>query len=744
MPNRSYHPMHRLSFAVMALTLGISLDGAPTVLAQGAVLEEVIVTARKRDENLMDIPESVSAIGALGVERRNIKGLNKIGLAIPNLNLSMRTDGYPNVTIRGLGAYGMTQGVGFYLDDVQLFSDASSRFGDIERIEVLKGPQGVLYGGSNIGGAVKYVSKTPSTEGISGRIKVLAGEQSIWDIEGDINIPLSDSWAIRAFAFSREDDGFMTNPGSLSPVFGIDSNQPEDVGAYEQSGGRLVLHGNPSDRTTVTASVRYNEYDGPVNNWAADYGTPDNMQYPYTLDTDMNPTHERETFGARLEVNVAFDSFDFKSITSYTDTESTRITDVDLSQIDFYNTTRPEELEVFTQELRFSSNENGALKWMAGLYLMDFKEKMVSFVDFGWIGIGADDPTANAIVPFETREENKSNLAAFGNVTYDTGSWEWGLGLRVDRWESEEENFNEEFAGTNHSASQDNVEVLPRISLTRHLSDSAMAYLTVSQGFEPGGWNTIGGGSPAILGPNGERTLLGFDAEEATQYELGWKGSLANGRVNASVAAFFIDYDSRQFEFLEPCPSGDGNICDGIVNIGDSEQKGVELALTWQASDHLKISAAYGYIDAEWTGNMSDGLDNLVGDTPPQVIEDSATLNMNFQMPMQSGFDFLANMQFSYNGTMQGGKPCCGFGPMFGALVENPQFTVVDIQLGLVTEQWELMLNVDNLFDEEYYTDVEPFPNLTYEGLIGVGPSEIMIGTHGHPRLFTASATYRF
>jgi iron complex outermembrane receptor protein len=271
-----------------------------------------------------------------------------------------------------------------------------------------------------------------------------------------------------------------------------------------------------------------------------------------------------------------------------------------------------------------------------------------------------------------------------------------------------------------------------------------MAYLTVSQGFEPGGWNTIGGGSPAILGPNGERTLLGFDAEEATQYELGWKGSLANGRVNASVAAFFIDYDSRQFEFLEPCPSGDGNICDGIVNIGDSEQKGVELALTWQASDHLKISAAYGYIDAEWTGNMSDGLDNLVGDTPPQVIEDSATLNMNFQMPMQSGFDFLANMQFSYNGTMQGGKPCCGFGPMFGALVENPQFTVVDIQLGLVTEQWELMLNVDNLFDEEYYTDVEPFPNLTYEGLIGVGPSEIMIGTHGHPRLFTASATYRF
>ena len=231
---------NRLSLAILTISLGIGIDGIPVALAQGASLEEVIVTARKRDENLMDIPESVSAIGAAEVERRNIKGLNKIGLAVPNLNLSMRTDGYPNVTIRGVGAYGMTQGVGFYLDDVQLFSDASSRFGDIERIEVLKGPQGVLYGGSNIGGAVKYVSKTPSTEEMGGRLKVLAGEQGIWDIEGDINVPLSDKWALRAFAFTREDDGFMTNPGSLSPVFGVDYNQPEDVGAYEQSGGRLV------------------------------------------------------------------------------------------------------------------------------------------------------------------------------------------------------------------------------------------------------------------------------------------------------------------------------------------------------------------------------------------------------------------------------------------------------------------------------------------------------------------------
>ena len=124
-----------------------------------AGLEEIVVTARKREESLLDIPESVVAISGLSIDRQNIKGLDKIGLAIPNLNLAMRTDGYPNASIRGIGAFGLTQGVGFYIDDVQLFSDASSRFGDLERIEVIKGPQGTLYGGSNIGGAIKYVSK---------------------------------------------------------------------------------------------------------------------------------------------------------------------------------------------------------------------------------------------------------------------------------------------------------------------------------------------------------------------------------------------------------------------------------------------------------------------------------------------------------------------------------------------------------------------------------------------------------
>ena len=152
-----------ITFVTFPVTTTVAQDSGNSASSQG-LLEEISVTARKREENLMDIPESVVAISGLNIDRQNIKSLEDVGLLVPSLNLSARADGFPNVSMRGLGSFGNTQGVGFYLDDVQVFSDASSRFGDMERIEVLKGPQGTLYGGSNIGGAIKFVSARPDPD----------------------------------------------------------------------------------------------------------------------------------------------------------------------------------------------------------------------------------------------------------------------------------------------------------------------------------------------------------------------------------------------------------------------------------------------------------------------------------------------------------------------------------------------------------------------------------------------------
>ncbi len=750
------NPIHQksgLRLAVVSATYLAFFATAPvnqTYAQSSAVLEETIVTARKREENLVDIPESVSAISGTSIDRQNIKGLNKIGLAVPNLNLSMRTDGYPNVTIRGIGAFGMTQGVGFYLDDVQLYGDASSRFGDLSRIEVMKGPQGVLYGGSNIGGAIKYVSERPSADEMSGRVKVLAGEQSVVDTEAAINVPLGDGWAMRAFGFYREDDGFMTNPNSPSPAnfdgatnFGILSNQPKDVTAYDEMGGRISIAGDVSDTFSVYASFRYNEYDGPVNQWARETGTPPNYDYPMILDTNRNSTHERETWGGHLELKWELENFDVTSITSHTDTESTRITDVDLTQVRFFHTERPETLEVTTQEFRITSNDDGDLQWQAGLYFTDYEETMFSILHLGDFILGEGEAVIlDFPVPFESRHDDRSHRAAFGNFTYDMGEWEIGAGLRVDRWESEEVSFDvcDEATGvcSNDSMSKSETEVLPRLSIKRNIEDGII-YATVSKGYEPGGWNGVTSGGPPIYDASGNRVLTGYDKEQAVQVEVGAKREFLDGRANASLAVFRTNYEARQYEYIIPNPNGDGSLIDGITNVGDSTQMGIEISAALQATEHLILTAAYGMIDAEWDSGTSVTISGVPYDLsdvePSQIVGNSASFTASFQMPLANGFDMLADLQVSHNGEMDGGKPW--------DVVTHDSYTVVDLQVGVTNGPWELMLNVENLTDEEYYTDLEPFANFAPLP-DGFRPGSIIIGTHGHPRIFSASVSYSF
>jgi iron complex outermembrane receptor protein len=720
-----------VSAVYLASAAPLVLLAAPGAQAQETELrlEEVVVTARKREESLLDIPESVSVISGLEMDRQNIRDLNKVGLTVPNLNLSARTDGFPNVSIRGIGAFGLTQGVGFYLDDVQLFGDASSRFGDLQRLEVLKGPQGVLYGGSNIGGAVKFVSEKPSPDEFSGRAKFQAGEQNIADGELALNMPLGDTWAMRVFGFARTDDGFITNPNSPSPVFGVRYNQPRDVGAYDEAGGRVSIAGDITDRLSLYASVRYNDFEGPGNTWARELSSTD-FAYPKTLDGTVNPTLDRDTTGAHLEFTYSFDNMDLTSITSYTDTNSTRVSDVDLTPLWFFNTYQPQEMQVTTQEFRFTSTGDGPWQWIGGLYYMEFEESMRSYLDFGWIAVGGDDPTVGVIVPFETRDDTRSNLAGYANVTYEMDKWEFSAGLRVDQWKSDEIVLD-----IGHAAEKDEVEYVPRVAISRDVGDG-MFYGSIARGFEPGGFNSIAFGAPPVFGPNGEKTLAGYDPEFVLQYELGWKGTFWDGRASADVAIFYSNYEDRQFEFILPNPGGEGLI-EGITNVGDSTQMGIEASGSFQVTEYLTLVGAVGFIDAEFDSGtvLIDGTD-ISGNEPPNIITPSAALSANYRRPAMGSFDFVFNGQVSYNGETRGGAPWNN--------VTNPEYTVVNLQTGFVNEQWEIMLNVENLFDEEYYVDLQPFPNFGIDGLTGEGPPSIVIGTWGQPQLVTASVSYSF
>ena len=735
-----------LAVLCIGLAMLATYSSYSSAAEEAIAIEEVVVTARKRSESLLEIPESVVAISGELVDRQNIKGLNKIGRAVPNVNLSMRTDSYPNVSIRGVGAFGLTQGVGFHVDGVQIYKgDASSRFGDIERIEVLKGPQGTMYGGSNIGGAIKYVTKRPSSEEFEGRLKLLGGEQGIVDGEINLNVPIDDNWAMRVFAYTRTDDGFMTNPNSPSPVFGLLSNNPKNITKYEENAVRLSLSGDLTDNFSLYATARYSDYDGPANNWsrelidgAANANTgivPSGMAYSKILDANNMPIHERDTVGASLELTWVFDNFDLMSITSYSDTNSERLTDVDGTQLWIIYTDRPETYEVFTQELRITSTLDSDLQWMMGLYMEDIDTTMRSTLDLGWLLLGAEE-FLHVLVPFETRDEEDSKIAAFGNITYTMDDWELGLGLRVDRWEAKESAVD-----IGHSASRSETEVLGNMSITRNLGDSGIAYFSVGQGYEPGAWNGIADGVPPVFGPNGEKTLLAIAPEELIQYELGWKSRVLDGRGSVTAAFFYSEYENRRYEYKAKNPDGSGTLIDGVTNVGDSTQYGLELAANFQVTNQLTISASLGLIDAEWDDGVEvevgGALIDLSGRDTSNVVTESWNLGFNYYRPLNNGFEFIADMQLSHRGEQDGGAPW--------DVLTNDSFQVVDLQIGIQSDRWELMLNIDNVTDEEYYTDLEPFDNFSFSGLTGGGePARIAIGTLGHPRLVTASVSYSF
>lgn len=737
-----------------AATLGMSMGSAAAYAQEGAAettesraaesdgerkLSIVTVTARKKAESELDVPESLTAFSADDIEDANIEGLSDIGLLVPNLYLSTRLDGFPNVTIRGLGGFGNTQGVGFYLDDVQLFSDASSRFGDLERIEVLKGPQGILYGGSNIGGAVKFVSARPDPSGFSGRVKARAGEFGLFDLEGEANIPLSDLFALRVFGFSVTDDSYLTNPNSIR-VNGLSANNDEDIRSYEEKGARIAIGGDVTGDLSFLASLRYNEVDAPNNVWSLELDG--RFEYPTTVDTSFNPRHNKQTTAATLNIDYDLPGATLSYIGSYTETESDRQTDLDLNPEFVLDLFRPEEFEATTQELRLSSDGSGPFSWQVGAYYLDLSRDLNSVLNirggFCFLDPGvcvpppaADDNVIQAVVPFEISRRSREQKAIFANADYSFGQWEVSAGIRLDDTTTSRTNVDTGLSGKNSETV-----VLGRGSLSwETLDGNSLFYGTVSQGFEPADFG--------LANFAGDSTLLGYDREQATQYEIGYKGRLFDDTVLLTAAAFYIEYKDRQFELQAADPSG--GFVEGIINLGDSTQSGFEADVTWLLADDWTFTGGFGYLDAEWDDGVISPVTgrDLSGLQPPNATEWSGTAALDYRRPVGTDSEIFGRIQARYKGESSTNAqffdaPGDDF-PEF----TNPSFTVVDLSAGYARGNVTFGLNVENVFDEEYYIDVQEFPNFA-GALVPGAPAQIIIGSLEPPRRITGSIKVEF
>lgn len=776
----------------MVLLTGTMLAGTsciPAALAQDAEEQvqqannrndpnEILVTARKRAESTQEIPESVAVISAESLERKDITNIDKVGLRVTNVNLGTRADGNPNVTIRGVGSFGNTLGVGFFIDGVQILTDASSEFGEIERVEVLKGPQGTLYGGSNIGGAIKFVTKRPEFDKFSGTGKVKIGEQDMLNMSASLNIPISSTIAMRLYGYRNRDEGFVYDndpyrlngrsniedsyiwPIPLDPFFNQwvpdSGNQAERWRKHPNEKtewgirGSLLAEFSPNFDLYLTG--RYNRIDAGNNNWRAD--EPDNLTYSPERDLTFAGRLRRKVYAFTGEANWGLGAVDLTVLSSYTHAYRIDTTDLDVSSEAGFDLVRPEPTDFYTNEIRLASNGDGPLEWIMGGYYSVWKNDWASYAQFygstdvlyqlipesntlnildNIIGNPAtapsfeDETTVRVPFPFENRKRKKTHLAWFGTANYKFGQFEVGLGLRIDKWRSDTLDRNADLYATGVPyLKQGGTEIMPKASLSYFTKGGTHIYANYAKGYEPGGFN--------LYDSEGNAGLNAFDKETADNYEIGFKTRALGGRLHFNAAAYYIKYSDRQFELQQQIAIG--GVVENILNAGSSEQYGFEFDTNFRSSDYLTLSAGFGRVWAEFgPGSLVNDThsqpSDVSGKTPPWISDYSFNVSADFEVPLSDDYDLTSTIEY------------IGKGPYFfnqENTARHPAYEIANVSLGIENPAWSLRMNVENIFDKGYYSDGSIWPG----DAIPNAPVDMVIGTLGQPRLITLTGTVRF
>ncbi len=699
--------MRNLLFSATSL---ISLGWSGAVLAQttpaaetddGGV-EELVVTARSRAERLIDVPDAITAFSAEHIERAGVNELNDFVRLTPGVALveASQSPGIALINIRGVGQqYQGEAPVAVVVDGVQVISVSAINQGlvDVERIEVLRGPQGALYGRNAIGGAINIVTREP-TDQFEGGVTVgyANGEDEM--IEGVLSGPLgSDRLLFRVAGHYNDFDGTITNP-----ITGTETN------ALMNSYGRLRLLARPTDSLTL--------------DFRAAHDTTENAGYTGSIlpsgDTDdfsLPPMSGREGWG-RLEVDeVSFKASldtglgELSATTGYVQSSDESSYDLDMSPADVLELNlQSTEIEALSQEIRLTSSNDGPFRYTAGLFYVATERNRFTDVE---------------VVPFALNlladaTDDNAAWAAFAQVNYDiTDRLELTLAGRYDEDEREQTNNLALIGDPDRVVSHTFTMFQPKLSLAYTLAPDMTLYATAAQGFRSGGFNTPG--------PVFDRI---YDSEETTNYEVGLKSYLFNGRLLLNVAAYSILYENQQVQLLD---LGTGQ--QGMVNIPETESMGLEVEFSARLTSALTLSGGVGYLDSE----IKDfpALSIVEGNRPPFSPELTYNLALDYTRPVADAWD----LQLRAALTGQSGlyyeyysRETNGALPYY--LDNQPTYSLVDLRATLRSETWTLTAFLDNAFDEEYYSDASSRIITSYAE----------VGVRGRTQRYGVQLGYRF
>ena len=687
---------------------------------------EIVVTARKRAERLSDIPESIAAVSNETLARNGVTTINDLGRQTPGLVLSRRQDNTANVVLRGIGSLGSVQGVGFYIDDVQNFTDTTARLEDLDHVEILKGPQGTLYGGSNIGGAIRYISKVPDFEE-AGQVKVEMGERNYQNIYGALNVPIvDDKIAARVSGSFSHDDGYLPNLN----LGGIPNGEMREVAVR----GQLLL--TPTENLTALFTTRYRRMSGAYGSYTrnSDINSP-----TYQSNTSFRPTATTTVWAGVANIKYEFGDTSLTSITSYTRQTQIKANDADYTSL-AYRTSPGAQLagfitderptEVMTQELRLSSENKSSLDWIFGLYGARIKNLNSVGVN-GFLSIN-NGPK----IFYLDRKIKQDDIAAFGTANLHLGDIIVGGGLRLLHTKFSYTPIVTNGVRQNPIVTQsvDYTALLPKLSLSYKVDPTTLIYASIAEGWESGKIS-VDADMPAPYKP-----------EKAWTGEIGAKGRITQG-LNYEVAAFYTRYIDRQIETRSYDSANNALGSERTDNIGTSISKGAEASIAWAPIDALSLTVAGGYLDATWKkgtyayAERGTGIPRVI-DLKGQAVPNSPKWNLNlggtYTVPLTSSLEFEVHGDASYSDTF-----VWRLQPS-GASNVNPSYWVTNARIALRNPngKWELAARIENLFDERFYYEFAPqyFGVQRPDGTC----NNCHLGSASAPRRFVASASIKF
>lgn len=736
-------------FIAMAAALpaaAIAQDTAPAASGANEGSQVIVVTAQKREQLLIDVPQSISVVSGEQLRSQQATSFQDYLKLVPGLSISQDTPGQTRLTIRGLNTGGVSSTVAVYLDEAPFGSSSGLANGailagdfdtfDVARIEVLRGPQGTLYGSSSLGGVFKFVTTEPELGQFSARGRV--GVEAVKDGDASyftnavVNVPLGETLSLRASGNYRNNTGFIDSIGTGG------SRVRDSINESRSYGGRASLLFKPSD----TFSLRLNAL---VQNIESDAPTvveadPETLSQLYGRPTQSIFVQPFRDVRYRLYNATADLDLEFATVTSAstysTQNQSSRSDQTfQLSGLIASIFTVPNELylrqntnlEKFTQEVRLVSDNSDIFEWLVGGYYAN--EKGLIFQQYVPVVPGSLTEIPVPTLPLLARVNLTSKyeeVAGFANATVHLGErFDIDLGARYSHnSQTATQALDGALVGGASSYTQPSSEnvftysVAPRIKF----GERASLYARVAKGFRPGGPNALAPGAPAAA-----RSYL---SDETINYEVGFKMESADRAFSMDLSVYHIDWSQIQLLSTIQTTAGPFNF---NGNGGSAQSDGAELTLVARPTPGLVLSANGAYTNARLTAD-APAAGGLKGDRLPFTPEFSVSVNGDYRWNLGGSTDafFGASLRFL-------SKQVGGFDATYRSVYDRrasiPSYEVIDLRAGVDFGPATVEIYAKNINNSRGITSLTPLGQYP-AGAIGTG----LIG----PRTFGLSLSAEF